>query len=124
MLHPFSYLAALALLGIVSMPVTAADLPADVLAKSRWMELTRADYEQALTKLPENLRFEFSTSPRRVQGLLNNLLVTKTLAAQAKAIAEVRAKIGYEGEGDPKRDERDRAGLKLRRFEREVFNDL
>jgi peptidyl-prolyl cis-trans isomerase C len=84
MLRPFSYLVALALLGIVSMPVTAADLPADVLAKSRWMELTRADYEQALTKLPENLRFEFSTSPRRVQGLLNNLLVTKTLAAQAR----------------------------------------
>ena len=64
--------------------VHAAELPPNVLVKSRWMELTRADYEQALTKLPANLRVEFSTSPRRVQGLLNNLLVTKTLAAQAK----------------------------------------
>lgn len=49
------------------------------------MELTRADYENAVAKVPANLRFEFSTSPKRVQGLLNNLLVTKTLAAQAKA---------------------------------------
>ena len=62
----------------------AADLPPDVLAKNRWMELTRADYERTVSKLPENLRFEFSTSPKRVQGVLNNLLVTKTLPAQAK----------------------------------------
>lgn len=77
-------LALVAILCVAVSPVRAADLPPNVLAKSRWMELTRADYEQALTRLPENLRFEFSTSPRRVQGLLNNLLVTKTLAAQAK----------------------------------------
>jgi peptidyl-prolyl cis-trans isomerase C len=63
----------------------AADLPPDVLVRSRWMELTRADYDKALSKVPEKMRFEFATSPRRVQGLLNNLLVTKTLAAQATA---------------------------------------
>ena len=49
------------------------------------MELTRADYEKAVERVPENLRFEFSASPRRVQGMLNNLIVTKTLAAQARA---------------------------------------
>ena len=73
-----------ATIGLAASSLYAAELPANVLAKSRWMELTRADYDQALTRLPENLRFEFSTSPRRVQGLLNNLLLTKTLAAQAK----------------------------------------
>ncbi|MBX3207244.1 MAG: hypothetical protein KF764_19510 [Labilithrix sp.] len=41
----------------------------------------------------------------------------------AKTLAELRAKIGAE-EGDPKRDERDRAGLRLRRFEREVVKEL
>jgi len=63
----------------------AADLPPDVLARSRWMELTPADFDAALTRVPEKMRFEFTTSPKRVQGVLNNLLVTKTLAAQARA---------------------------------------
>jgi peptidyl-prolyl cis-trans isomerase C len=63
----------------------AADLPSGVLAKSRWMELTRADFNAALARVPEKLRFEFASSPKRVQAVLNNLLVTKTLAAQARA---------------------------------------
>ena len=62
-----------------------ADLPADVLAKNRWMELTRADFDAALQRVPPNLRYEFATSPRRVQTVLNSLLTTKTLAAQARA---------------------------------------
>lgn len=40
------------------------------------------------------------------------------------AVAEVRAKLDVLGEPDPKRDERDRAGLRLRRFEREVVREL
>jgi len=70
---------------LITAVVNAEDLPANVLVKSRWMELTRADYEKAVSRLPENLRFEFSTNRKRVEGLLNNLLVTKTLAAQARA---------------------------------------
>jgi hypothetical protein len=62
----------------------AADLPPDVLVRSRWTELTRADYDAALAKVPANSRWEFATSPKRVQDLLNNLLLTKTLAAQAR----------------------------------------
>jgi hypothetical protein len=42
---------------------------------------------------------------------------------EAKTIADLRAKIGAD-EGEPKRDERDRAGLRLRRFEREVLKEL
>jgi hypothetical protein len=38
-------------------------------------------------------------------------------------LAQIRAKIGAE-EGEPKRDDRDRAGLRLRRFEREVLKEL
>ena len=62
-----------------------ADLPPNVLAKNRWMELTRGDYDAALAKVPEKLRWEFATSPKRLQDLLNGMLVTKTLAAQARA---------------------------------------
>ena len=42
---------------------------------------------------------------------------------EVNSVAELRAKIGAE-EGEPKRDERDRAGLRLRRFEREVVKEL
>lgn len=62
----------------------AAPLPPDVLARNRWMDLTHHDYEAALSRVPEKLRWEFATSPKRIQGLLNGLLVTKTLAAQAR----------------------------------------
>ena len=63
----------------------ATDLPANVLARSRWMELTRADYDAALARIPEKDRYEFATSPKRVQDLLNAILLNKTLAAQARA---------------------------------------
>jgi peptidyl-prolyl cis-trans isomerase C len=62
----------------------ATELPPDVLAQSRWMKLTKSDYDAALSRVPSDKREEFATSPRRVQSLLNNLLVVKSLAAQAK----------------------------------------
>ncbi len=40
------------------------------------------------------------------------------------SLTVLRTRIGIEGEAEPKRDERDRAGLKLRRFEREVVKEL
>ena len=72
------------MLAIACMAADAA-LPADVLAKNRWVQLTRADYDAAMARIPETQRFEFATSPKRVQDLLNTLLLTKTLAAQARA---------------------------------------
>lgn len=42
---------------------------------------------------------------------------------EGAAVVSLRARLGAE-EGDPKRDERDRAGLRLRRFEREVVKEL
>jgi len=83
----------------VGTAVLGADLSADVLARNRWMELTRADYDAVVARVPEDMRFEFSTSPRRVQGVLNNLLVTKTLAAQARAHGTKPAASGGNGPG-------------------------
>ena len=76
--------------GTVAQPAASpaestAGLPPDVFAKSRWTEVTRADWDHALAKLPESMRWEFATSPKRVQDMLNNLLYIKTLAAQARA---------------------------------------
>lgn len=70
---------------IVATGAFAADLPPDVLVKSRWMEIKRADYDAALSRVPKRLRAEFTASPKRVQAMLDNLLIVKTLAAQAKA---------------------------------------
>ncbi len=42
---------------------------------------------------------------------------------EKKLLAEIRVKIGAEAE-EPKRDDRDRAGIRLRRFEREVLKEL
>lgn len=76
---------AAAVLAVAILPVYAADLPADVLARNRWMDLTREDYDAALENIPKDMRTEFASNPKRVQGMLNALLVEKTLAAQAKA---------------------------------------
>jgi peptidyl-prolyl cis-trans isomerase C len=74
--------------------VAAAELPVDVLARNRWMELTGADWDAALARIPENLRGDFPNSRKRVETLLNNLVVNKTLAAQARvhgaAVADVQ----------------------------------
>jgi parvulin-like peptidyl-prolyl isomerase len=69
---------------LMAFGVAAAELPADVLARNRWMELTVADWEAALGRIPENLRADFPASRKRVETLLNNLVVNKTLAAQAR----------------------------------------
>jgi len=92
---------AVVLLAFLASPGSATgaeELPANVLARNRWMELTRADYEAALSRVPENLRQEFGSSPKRVQGLLNALLVNRTLAAQARAHGiEPRADLPADG---------------------------
>lgn len=63
----------------------SAELPDNVLARNKWTDLTRDDYEAALARIPENVRADIPTSAKRVQTILNNLLINKTLAAQARA---------------------------------------
>ena len=100
----------------------AEKLPDDVLAKSRWTELTRADYEQSLANVPAKRRTEFSSSPRRVQGILNNLLVTKTLAAQARAHGTRPIPVGPKGVGT--QEERQLAAGELARIESDASRDF
>jgi peptidyl-prolyl cis-trans isomerase C len=85
-MRPPSWIAAaiLPFVCAMSFAVRAIELPADVLAQNQWTKLTRADYDAALARVPAAQRDEFATSPRRVQSLLNTLLVVKTLAAQAR----------------------------------------
>ena len=61
----------------------AGESPDDVLIANAFTKLTRADYDAALTRIPADLREEFATSTRRLTMFLNNILITKTLAAQA-----------------------------------------
>jgi peptidyl-prolyl cis-trans isomerase C len=62
----------------------AQGVPDDVLAENALVKITRADYETELDRLPADMRAAFATDTRRVTALLNNLLVGKTLAAEAR----------------------------------------
>ena len=57
----------------------------EVLVENRWAKVTRNDYEIELLRLPPDMRGGFATNPKRVVDLLVRLLVTKSLAAQARA---------------------------------------
>lgn len=69
---------------MIAAPVAAQKSPDDVLAENATIKLTRADYEIELSRLPATMRDEFATSPKRLTELLNNLLIAKTLAADAR----------------------------------------
>jgi peptidyl-prolyl cis-trans isomerase C len=62
---------------------TAAQ-PNIVLAQNALATLTRADYDKELQRLPADMRGAFATDRRRITALLNNLLMVKTLAAEAR----------------------------------------
>lgn len=63
---------------------TAAD-PDQVLVENRWAKVTRGDYESELLRLPSERRGGFAVDGKRVIDLLVRMLVTKSLAAQARA---------------------------------------
>jgi peptidyl-prolyl cis-trans isomerase C len=73
----------IAFAGTVS-PAHAQGAPGDVLVESGSVKLTRADYEAELQRLPADQRAAFAADPKRVTQLLNNMLVGKTLAAEAR----------------------------------------
>jgi peptidyl-prolyl cis-trans isomerase C len=58
--------------------------PDEVLAENDSVKITRADYELELLRVPAEMRLEFASSPKRLTTLLNQLLVDKTLAQQAR----------------------------------------
>ena len=112
------------LIGALSLGASAfaADLPPNVLAKSRWMELTKADFDAALTRIPEKMRVEFAANPQRVQAVLNNLLMTKTLAAQARLHGTPPRPVGPRGFGTD--EERTLAAGELARIESDASRDF
>jgi len=59
--------------------------PDEVLAENRWAKVTRGDYEAELLRMPAEMRSGFATSAKRVDDLLVRLLLTKSLAVQARA---------------------------------------
>jgi peptidyl-prolyl cis-trans isomerase C len=73
--------ACLALL-LLAAPAWAQDTD---LAKNAWTTDTKADFEAEVARIPEDQRFTFLASAERVAQTVKNILVNKTLAAQARA---------------------------------------
>jgi peptidyl-prolyl cis-trans isomerase C len=59
----------------------------EILAENASVKLTRADYETDLMRVPPEMRPEFAASPKRLTLMLNNLLIDKTLAKEARDAA-------------------------------------
>ncbi len=58
--------------------------PDDVLAENARTQLTRADYTADIQRVPAQMRDEFASDPKRLSAYLTNLLIVKTLAADAR----------------------------------------
>lgn len=77
-------------ISIVSLLVAAdciaqAQNPDDeVLAENARVKLTRGDYKVELARVPPEMRGEFAASRQRLTTLLNQILVDKTLASEAR----------------------------------------
>jgi parvulin-like peptidyl-prolyl isomerase len=67
-----------------SSAVLAQGAPDDVLVENAMVKITRADYDAELLRLPADSRVAFATDAKRITALLNNILVGKTLAAEAR----------------------------------------
>jgi peptidyl-prolyl cis-trans isomerase C len=57
----------------------------EVLVENHWTKITRGEYEAELLRLPADVRGGFALSAKRVTDLLVRMLVTKSLAVQARA---------------------------------------
>jgi peptidyl-prolyl cis-trans isomerase C len=73
----------------------------EALVENTWAKVTRGDYEAELLRLPPDLRGGFGASAKRVAELLDRLLLTKSLAAQARASGldkdpETRSRVALE----------------------------
>jgi peptidyl-prolyl cis-trans isomerase C len=71
---------------IFALPVFPASADSPILAKNEWTTVTRADFDAEMTRIPKDQQFGVLASPERVWKLVENLLVNKTMAAQARAM--------------------------------------
>ena len=70
-------------------PARAAEpssVHSDTLVTWRDTRLTRQDFEADLLRLPEERRIEFREDLKRISGSLENLLIYRTLAGEARAM--------------------------------------
>jgi peptidyl-prolyl cis-trans isomerase C len=58
--------------------------PDEVLVENHWAKITRGEYDAELLRLPADVRGGFAVSAKRVNDLLVRMLVTKSLAVQAR----------------------------------------
>lgn len=56
-----------------------------VLLETKQVRITGADFEASLARIPEENRAEVLSSKARISKLLENLIITKTLAAKARS---------------------------------------
>ena len=77
---------ALALMCAAAMAGEGAEskLPPDVLAAQGGVQITMQDIDAFAQKIPEKDRAGFFDSPKRIENVLNNMLLRKQLAVQAR----------------------------------------
>lgn len=77
----------LSIIAIIFFPISvwavAAPAKEEILLKNNLAAVTVADYETELSRLPEDLRSGVELSAQRISQILSNILVIKTLAAEA-----------------------------------------
>src|SRR5215475_2311658 len=83
--YPLATTTALAILLIASASVRAEGSPDDVLVQNSVAKLTRGEYEADLMRVPPDQRASFASDPKRVALMVSNMLLAKTLAAEARA---------------------------------------
>lgn len=81
LISPLTFLALIVAAGALAQSANPKD---EVLAENGSVKLTRADYEADLQRIPPEMRGEFAANPKRLTMLLNNLIVDKTLAKEAR----------------------------------------
>jgi peptidyl-prolyl cis-trans isomerase C len=73
-------------LALAAVPLRAADAaPDEVLVENAYARVTRGDFEAEMLRIPEDKRAAFRSDPKRVVGVLNNLLIVRTTAAMARS---------------------------------------
>ena len=71
----------------MSWSACSAALPEDVLLRNRWVEIARADLDNAIARMPENVRAEYANSAKRVENLLNQCCQQDACRAGARVMA-------------------------------------
>jgi peptidyl-prolyl cis-trans isomerase C len=118
---PFGALCCLALWALGIATILRAQPPYDAdqaLVENRFARVTRGDYEAELLRLPPDMRGGFANSGKRVYELISRLLLTKSLAAQARAAGldkdpEAQSRLALEVD-------RLHAGLQIAKIEEEA----